>query len=110
MKTANKLITCIVPEGLGKPAIKALYETYGTASADFHVASGIGKSAMYSEHSLGQRTEKDIITVMVSLEQAEDVFAFLYQQTNINRPHGGIIYMNDLSHASDYSVPEIAGD
>lgn len=103
-----KQITCIVPEGAAKPAIDLLYRKFGIAMCDFHVARGIGKSSAVVRQGLGHQTEKDMLGVIVSAEQADEVFEFLFHETNINRPHGGIIYMSALTHASDYSVPQEA--
>ena len=103
--SGQKLITCIVPEGMGLSTLEALYRSHDICTADFHVASGIGKSTQYGQGSLGQQTEKDMLTVVVSADKADELFAFIYDQAKINRPHGGIIYMNDLGRSSEYCLP-----
>lgn len=101
-----KLITCYVREGLGKPAIAALFHNYNIASADSHVARGIGKSSQFKKRGREHQLEKDIVTVMVSADLAEEVFEFLFHKVKIDQPHGGVMFMNDLSHSSDYSTPD----
>jgi len=96
-----KLITCIVPEGVAKATIEALSERFSTVAADFHVARGIGKSSSYAQVGMGQQPEKDMLSVIVQADQADEIFEFLFHETRIDRPHGGIIYINALNQASE---------
>ncbi|MDQ7010772.1 MAG: hypothetical protein Q9M29_03025 [Mariprofundaceae bacterium] len=108
-RTAHKLITCILPTGHAKTAMKALRAEFDITAANFHLARGVGKSAPLARRGIGEQTEKEILSVVVGEAQADDVFVFLYHETGISQPHGGLIYMRALAHATPFALPEVEG-
>ncbi|MFQ5582179.1 MAG: hypothetical protein ACE5F3_06090 [Mariprofundaceae bacterium] len=108
MSGQYKLITCILPTGHAKSAMGALQSEFGITSANFHLARGVGKSAPLAQRGVGGQTEKEILSIIVEQAQADDVFVFLYHETGISQPHGGLIYIRPLHRAVPFSLPEIS--
>jgi len=96
MASHQKLITCIVPEANAIKAAAALREKYGPYTINHHFARGIGKSSPLIKRGLGEKTEKVVLNVIVEKKMADEIFEFLYHETDINRPRGGLIYINSI--------------
>ena len=106
----KKLITCIVPHGRALPVLKALKDEHGIVTANIHRARGTGRMTPLAWRGLGETTEKDIMSVVVEEDKSEEIFGFIYEQAEINQPHGGVIYQQSLRIATDYSLPDIPGE
>lgn len=104
---SGKLITCILPKGIAVGVIEQLKEKYGIVSANINNARGVGKITPLIYRGIGAQSEKEILTVMVKEELADELFEFIYNEAAINRPHGGLIYMNKLSVSSIYRLPQV---
>ena len=108
MKTLpQKIITCILPKGVAVCVIEKLRDTYGLISANIKSARGVGKITPLAYRGVGGQSEKEILTVVVPTESADELFEFIYETAEINRPHGGLIYMNALSMATIFTLPEL---
>lgn len=103
----QKLITCILPKGIAVGVIKQLKEKYGIISANINNARGVGKITPLIYRGIGAQSEKEILTVVVKEELADELFEFIYNEADINRPHGGLMYMNKLPIASIYQLPVV---
>lgn len=112
MKSArhSKLITCITPHGCCLPVLKALQDELGIITANIHHARGAGRMTPLAWRGVGETTEKDVLTVLVPESRSEEIFAFIYEQAGINKPHGGIIYQQSLTASTDFSLPDIANE
>jgi len=102
----QKLITCILPKGICFDVVKTLKETKGIVTANVNTARGVGKLTPLAYRGVGEQSEKEILTVSVTNEDADEIFGFIYDEAGIGRPHGGLIYMSNLDYASDYLLPE----
>ena len=103
-----KLITCILPKGRGSLVEKALVEEKDIHTANLNHARGVGKlSVGKRRRGLGAQQEKDILSVSVSADQADDVFAFMFFKGEMGQPHGGIIYMTSLSSGTEMNVADL---
>lgn len=100
-----KLITAIVPVGTALPVMKKLREEKNLISANVHHARGVGH-IMSARRRLGDQSERDVLTVAVTSEMADEVFEFVYFEAGIDRPHGGIVFMSKLATATRYRLPE----
>jgi nitrogen regulatory protein PII len=105
--TEHKLITCFLPLGVAPPLAKALKSEKGIATAHISNARGIGKLTSSAHRQLGDQTEKQILTVVVGEDDADDVFAFIYFEAKIDRPHGGLIYMSSVGKHVPLILPEL---
>ena len=93
-----KLITCIAPEDKVRIAVDGLTNEHGIQAMVYHFARGFGRSSPLAKRGLGQQTEKVIISVIVKSEHVDEIFAYIYQVADLNRPHGGIIYVTAINN------------
>lgn len=94
-----KLITCIASEDKTQEAVLGLEKDYGIQAMVDYFARGFGRSTISAAEGLGQQTEKTIMTVLVKAEQVDEIFAYLYFAADLDRPHGGIIYVTSINQA-----------
>lgn len=106
MKSSHKLITCIVREAMANKGAAALREKFGLQTIVHHFARGIGKSSPLVRRGIGEKTEKVVLNVVVDSALANKVFEFLYHEVDINRPRGGMIFMNAI-HSLAFLALEI---
>lgn len=104
--TNQKLITCILPRGISFGVIKMLKEEKGIVTANVNTARGAGKLTPLAYRGVGEQTEKEILTVSISNDEADEIFGFLFDTAEIGRPHGGLMYMSSLENTSTYLLPE----
>jgi hypothetical protein len=104
---SHKLITCIVSQGKGLAVLQALFQrghlraALGTARAPLSIVKtrgGFTKTVHYS-------VEKDILTVVASAGEADEVFEFLYERAGIGESAGGFLYLGPLARASAFALP-----
>ena len=106
----DKLITCILPKGLALPILKKLKEEKGINRANINSARGMGKITPLAYRGIGEQAEKELLNIVVSQEQADDIFNYIYEEADINRPHGGIIYMSQLAMSTPFTLPELPNE
>lgn len=85
-----RMLTCIMPSGRGNEVADALRSEAGVIDSFVHHARGIGT------HSLHHRVysdEKQILTVLVEVAHADNVFHFLYHRAGLDQPHAGMLLM-----------------
>lgn len=100
MQTNSKLITCITPSKNGMEIVKKLKEEKGIITANRSHARGslnIGNKIKYEE--------VEIITVTVDESQSQEIFEYLYELAEIQKPHHGFILQNDLMRSTAYALP-----
>ncbi|MBT3347188.1 MAG: hypothetical protein HOM84_05335 [Thiotrichales bacterium] len=90
----NKLITGLIPKGKGAATVAALKEKLNIDSAN---VSG-GRSDLFDRSD--RAIESEALTVVVSTEQADEVFSFLYDELNIGRAHNGILFQTPLKSST----------
>lgn len=104
----QKLISCILPKGIATDVVEALRTDKGILTGNIDNARGAGHLTPTAHRHAGDETEKEILTVIVDTAQAESLFDWLFEQAQINRPHGGIMYMTGLQDCTPYSLPDRA--
>jgi nitrogen regulatory protein PII len=102
----GKLITCILPAGIADEVVRRLESEVGIIEAGVSKARGMGHLTP-RRYGAGVETEKEILTVVVPESQADDLFRFLFDAARIDRPHGGIMFMNPLIQATRFELPKI---
>lgn len=103
----TKLITAILPKGVSLHVIKMLKQEKALTTANFNYARGMGKLTPVKYRGVGEQSEKEMLTVIIDKESADDVFEYIYDVAEINRPHGGIIYMQKLMQSTDFVLPDV---
>lgn len=101
----SKLITAIVPAGTAMPVMRRLRQEKNVITANVHHARGIGH-IMSARRKLGNQSERDVLTIVVSSDLCDEIFRFVYFEAGIDRPHGGIVFVSALSAATAYLLPE----
>lgn len=106
MKIVNqKLITSIIPKGAGREVLIGLRHEHGINTGNINMARGTGTYNPLSKRGVGEQTEKEMLTVVVPEEKADEIFAYIYHAARIGEPHHGIIFQSDLVCASPYVMP-----
>lgn len=104
-----KLITAVLPvecDALG--VMETLRTDLGVIAADVHLGRGGNRlSPRRFRRRIRSMTEKKILTVVVPEDQAEAVFAHVYDKAEIGRLHGGIIYQQPLLRSTVYELPDL---
>lgn len=100
------LITCIVQRGLADVALEAARDA-GAQGATVHYAKGMGIRERLGILGVAVEVEKEVINIVVSIDQADRVFEKIYLATNLDTPGMGIIYITPLEKAATYVPPEI---
>lgn len=103
----QKVITCILPKGRALRIARALSKERGLTAVDIHYARGNGRLTPLRYRGIGETTEKEVLTVAVPIGQADAIFEYIYELADINRPHGGLMYMHKLLTATCYTLPEL---
>lgn len=100
------LITCIVQRGLADAALEAARDA-GAQGATVHYAKGMGIRERLGILGVAVEVEKEVINIVVSIDQADRVFEKIYLATNLDTPGMGIIYITPLDKAATYVPPDI---
>jgi len=103
----RKLITCILPHGVALDVLERLKQDRGIIEASANSARGMGKLTPLAHRGVGGETEKDILNVLTTADNADELFEYLYDVARINRPHGGIIFMTPLGRSTPFVLPEL---
>ncbi|MBL1140876.1 MAG: hypothetical protein HND53_02495 [Proteobacteria bacterium] len=103
----DKLITCILPKGLALPLLKKLKDEKGINRSNINSGRGMGKITPLAYRGIGDQAEKEMLNVVISTAQADDLFNYIYEEADINRPHGGMIYMSQLAMVTPFTLPEL---
>ncbi|MBM3839248.1 MAG: hypothetical protein FJ398_15030 [Verrucomicrobia bacterium] len=101
-----RLITCVLHSQKGIELLKALHRR-GLNAAAVHHARGAAIADPAGASGLPVSFEKEIVTVVVPASSAEAIFAFVAQTAEIDRPQGGLLYMERLGKAVPYVLPDI---
>lgn len=102
-----KLITCILPFGVAAGVLARLRQEQGIVEAHVRAARGIGRLTPSRYRSVASQTEKEILSVVAPSERADELFAWLVHAARIDRPHGGILFMNALARATPFELPDL---
>ena len=106
MKTEpeTKLIACILPQGKGVDIVERLFREKDIKTAN--VSSGRGRGAG-NVGSIGAWDEIDMLAVTVPAARADEIFDFIFEAGEINRPRGGIMYQHAVAPVTIFTLPDI---
>lgn len=103
-----KLISAILPKGVSHEMIRKLREEKNILNANMNYARGTGKLTPLKYREKVVEREKEILTVVVDEERGDEIFEYIYIEADINKPHGGLIYMHSLMQATEYILPDLS--
>jgi len=101
-----KVITVILDkDGTATELARKLKEEHKLFTGNIQNARGTGDPS--TKRSFMSQVEKDLLTVMVPEEQADDIFTFIYQECRMGDLFGGFMYQAHLGRTSEYSLPDL---
>ena len=104
---AQKLITAILPTDVDAlRIIRRLKDEQAIPSANLNFARGVGRM-MRGRSLTSESSQREILSVVVPEARADALFAWLFEAADIDRPHGGILYMQTLAEATAYTLPDL---
>ena len=103
----QKVITCILPKGRSKAVVETLSRERGLTQVDVHYARGVGRITPLAHRGIGETSEREILTVAVPAEEADELFEYVYEVAAINQPHGGMMFMHPLQMGTGFELPEL---
>lgn len=108
MAPRQSQITAIVRQGVGHQLMEMLHSN-DIVSGSLHRVRGTGINPMLGSASFGTTMEWDMLTVLVPETDANDWFQTIFVEGDIDRPHGGFIYMHSLGFMTPFQLPEMEG-
>lgn len=105
-ETEARLITCVLPKGAGKPVLEALHNR-GVTTANLCFARGSIIGDPVDKNGLQPQDEKEIVMVITSKKEADEIFAFVAETAQVDRPGGGIVYMGELRKSVPFVLPDL---
>jgi nitrogen regulatory protein PII len=93
-----KIITCLIPHHKSLEILEQLAKEKGIVMANKSNARGTSYTTDFSW------VEMEILEVIVQAQQADEIFAYLFEVAEIGTSQGGLIFQHALSRASDYHV------
>lgn len=106
-ETSTKLIACILPKGRARALQQALVDKKDIHCGNFHYGRGVGRDSHIRDRGIGEQQEREIFEVVVSAEQADDIFEFIFFEAAMDEPHGGMVYMTTTPRSTAMNLPEI---
>lgn len=103
----DKLITCILPQGTGHDVLVRLKTEKEVVACVLNSARGVGISTPNEKRNLGPLSEKDVLQVVTPPGHADDLFEWIYFAAGVDKPHGGFMYVNPLTAATSFFLPDV---
>jgi len=103
----HKVIVAILPKGRAMAVVRKLVAERGLTAVDVNYARGAGRITPLRHRGIGETAEKEVLTVRVPAAEADDVFEYIYRVAEINRPHGGLMYMHAAPQATAFVLPDL---
>ncbi len=104
----GKFITCIFPKGRGRELSVALKAKKEVISVYYQAVRGASAAAVQMGlRGIGETEEKDVLTVVVAPENADDIFEFIYTEAGIGKARGGFMFQGDLAGYVPLTLPEM---
>ena len=100
------LITCVVQRGMGEKVFRAAQEA-GAQGATIFYAHGLGIQERLGLLGLTINSEKEVVNMVVSTEQANRIFEKIYLAAKMDTPGMGFMYQTPLEKAATYVPREI---
>lgn len=102
----HKLITALLPKGRAMKVVEKLFHEHGISRVNVNRARGVGKLTPQRHRGIEETTEKEIMTVIVEADRADEIFEYIYFEAEINRPHGGLMFQQPVLDTTLYMLPE----
>lgn len=104
--TGVSLITCMIQRGMAD-AVVAAARAAGAQGASVQFGRGAGVRERLGLLSITVEAEKEIVQIMVSRQQQEEVFAAMFNAGKLDTPGMGIMFVTPLEKAATYIPPAV---
>ena len=102
----SKLITVVLPhDNTAGKLLEMLRNEMGLCSSSIHTARGCGTGGPEARQ-FGVEVEKDIFSVVVDAERADDAFGRIYEFVDMGNRHGGFMFQAELGRWHPFVLPE----
>ncbi len=101
-RDAPRLIVAYLSRGRAHDIAEALHASLGIDT--FHYGHGRG-AGMLATIAARDMIEVDVLSVVVTPEQADETFAFIYEAAEIDRPGGGLLFQTVLGRTAALGLP-----
>ncbi len=104
-----KIITCMLPDdGTDIKLMTTLKNEKNITRVESVACRGINNLQIAKTRSgkLPEPSFYRFLSVIVSNEEADDIFDFIYHSANIGQPNRGVLLQTTLLGATAYSMPE----
>lgn len=99
----RKVLTCVMPKGYGLPLLRRLSDELGIVTASLHSARGLAGS---DPRGVFSRVEKDVLTLVLPEERADELFLWMHQAGEVGTQPGRFLYAAPLTGATSFSLPD----
>lgn len=112
LDTAKRIQVVLPDDGTDRTLIKSLRTNFGITRADSVAVRAVAalQAAKTRNSRLPEPLLAKLVTIIVSLDEADAVFHFVYTTAQIGRPGGGMMLMDKLLGATLYKLPEDVPD
>ncbi len=100
----TKLITCLLPKDKAIKITRRLKEEKNILTENISHGRGVGVS---DSSLLGAWIEVDILTVVIEESMADEIFEFIFFESEANQSHGGFMFQSNLSSSTRFRLPDI---
>ncbi len=100
------LITCMIQKGMADAVVTAA-RVAGAQGASIHYGRGAGVRERLGLLSITVEAEKEVVQIMVSKQQQEEVFTAMFIAGKLDTPGMGIMFITPLERAATYIPPAV---
>ncbi len=87
--------------------LRRLKDEKGITACRINNARGIGRFTHSSVRRPSNVTEREVLEVVTTDKRADEIFEFIFFEADMNRPHGGVIFMTSLGRTSQFELPDL---
>lgn len=103
MSAPDRLLSCLVPQGMGVGLRARIFSELRLTRVDLHSARGFMGS---DPGGLFNRVERDIVSVVVDAERADEIFDWLYHEAEVGTKEGRFLHMVRLDRSTPFALPD----
>lgn len=99
-------ITCVVQKGMADTVNASLLDV-GVQGATVHYGVGTGVRERMGILGIAVDVEREILSVLVPLDQVDRIFERMYLAAHLDTPGNGYIFVTPLLQAATYIPPHL---